>query len=671
VNWSVLRAFRLAGWGAEWLIMALAAVIRLWRLDYHSLWFDEAVSLQWATSSPAWTWQKTITLLEDKHPPGYYLLLHYWIELLDLVGVPRSDAALRILGALLGMLTVAGVLLLVRRLSERPVVLLTGLLVALSPILVWYSQELRMFQPATTALVWAGCALICASECEQRWLRWVWWIALVATTTFALYSYLFSAFLLPAIGLTLLLLWVSGGRTRAAHQRLMEGVLALALVTLLFLPLAASAWGVSASEGEPGHAFADIGGNLWRLLRILTIWRVDWPVWATTAALLVFAALILWGILAPAQTKENSRKPVESAVYRDRGWLALWLGIPWLIGNLLLARSDTIFAEDRYFLFLAPFVLWAVARGAIALGQRHRRIGWATGGTAVALLAAALPTVWMPNMARENWRGAAQYILDYQRASPALPGAVVAHVDYTRRPLERYVRAAMPAEELPLFFPFGGALSAEQIEAVIAPPLLGIAEQAATLWLTQSHLEGVDDQRLVEGWLNQHYPLVTEQYPTGIKLSGYALQSRFQALPPLAERAHYPASELAPGLELVACELLTPRLTARDEIMHPPSGWAHVRLWWRVYQPLADDYVASVRLVGPEGVWGERLYRENEALRRWPTSTWTPGEIVRDEVDVNLNPLTPPGEYPIVVGLLDGAGQLLPTTVECGRVRVE
>ena len=72
-------------------------------------------------------------------------------------------------------------------------------------------------------------------------------------------------------------------------------------------------------------------------------------------------------------------------------------------------------------------------------------------------------------------------------------------------------------------------------------------------------------------------------------------------------------------------------------------------------------------MVGPEGVWGERLYRENEALRRWPTSSWTPGEFVRDEVDVNLNPVTPAGDYPIIVGALDGTGQPLGERSNVGR----
>jgi hypothetical protein len=95
-----------------------------------------------------------------------------------------------------------------------------------------------------------------------------------------------------------------------------------------------------------------------------------------------------------------------------------------------------------------------------------------------------------------------------------------------------------------------------------------------------------------------------------------------------------------------------------------------VRLWWQASGPIANDYVATVRMVGPEGAWGERLYRTNETLRRWPTSTWEHADLVRDEVDVNLNPATPPGEYPILVGAMDGAGQETGKTIDCGRVQV-
>ena len=75
-------------------------------------------------------------------------------------------------------------------------------------------------------------------------------------------------------------------------------------------------------------------------------------------------------------------------------------------------------------------------------------------------------------------------------------------------------------------------------------------------------------------------------------------------------------------------------------------------------------------MVGPEGVWCDLRYRPNETLRRWPTSAWDHADFMRDEVDVNLNPVTPPGSYPIVVGLMDAQGQESGATVECGRVEV-
>ncbi len=649
----------------ELLVLLLALATRLWGLDYHSLWFDESVSMTWARSTPDYAWESTFHLVKDKHPPAYYLLLHFWRQLFVPFGLENNDIALRLLGSLLGVLTVLGILLLVRRLSGRPTALLAGVLTALGPALVWYSQELRMFQPAATALTWSALCLCAACGSPQGARRFGWWLGMVAALTLAVYSYLFAAFALPAAGVVLLApLWSWWRRRRPSDLRIFgEGAAALAVTAVLFLPLARNAWLANASDGTPGRAFMDLGANLLRQLEVATVWRVDWP-WLPLA-LVLFGGLLVAGLLLPWPRR-------RTANFSDRLFLWAWLGAPLLVGNLLLARNDTIFAEDRYFLFLAPFALWAVARGIVALGERSQPAGILLGAAAVILLAAALPRLWSPAMLREDWRAAANYIADYQEASPGLPAAAVAHVDYTRTPLNWYLRKRLSRDQLAVFFPFGGALAAEEVEQVVAPPLRGIEETGvATLWLTQSHLEGIDDARLVEGWLNAEYPLVTEQYPTGVKLSGYAVQHTFPTLPELGASALYPNVELAQGLLLAACEITTPEVAARDERMHPPSGWVHVRLWWQAKGPIDSDYIATVRMVGPEGVWGDRLFRENETLRRWPTSSWQGADFWRDEVDVNLNPLTPAGTYPIVVGVMDAEGQETGQTVECGRVTIK
>jgi hypothetical protein len=175
--------------------------------------------------------------------------------------------------------------------------------------------------------------------------------------------------------------------------------------------------------------------------------------------------------------------------------------------------------------------------------------------------------------------------------------------------------------------------------------------------LTQSHLEGVDDSHVVENWLNHTFPIITELYPAGIKLTGYILQDHVSQLPPLGPYATRPNAELQAGLFLAACEITTPVVAAKDEFLHPPSGWVHVRLWWHPTSPHAADYHSTAQVVGPEGVWGDKLPRETETLHLYPTSQWMPGDYVREETDINLNPLTPPGVYPILIGLVDPQGQ--------------
>ena len=111
----------------ELIVLLIATLTRFWRLNYHSVWFDEAVSLAWAGADPSYTWQVTTRLVEEKHPPVYYVGLHYWQAFLEWFQQAQNDAALRAFGAVLGVLTILGILLLVRRLraadrgARRPV----------------------------------------------------------------------------------------------------------------------------------------------------------------------------------------------------------------------------------------------------------------------------------------------------------------------------------------------------------------------------------------------------------------------------------------------------------------------------------------------------------------------------------------------------------------------
>lgn len=672
----------------EILILLVATVSRFWRLDYHSFWFDEAVSLKWAGAYPFntgldYTIPTTFQLVEEKHPPVYYTLLYFWREGLSLVGWEQSDIALRSLGALLGVVTVLGVILLTKQICGRPVALLTGLLVALSPVLIWYSQELRMFQPAVTFIVWAFYGLVMAWQARSIWPRWLWWLLTLLCFELALYSYLFSAFMLPGAGLALLLWFLWGERRPRAWQKFAEGVLTFLLIGLLFLPLARNAWLVNGNESTPGYLF----GHFWETIRhqfkIATIWREKWPDPLDDVALCILAFLFLMGLLWPFIRLFNqwllSNKIGDSAFSNHQhghhhlsntandqrdvfiDWLnnrqraillVVWIGVPLLLGNLLLASNDAVFKEDRYHIYLVPFVLWAIAFGCHHLTRIRLWLGWTAGTVSILALLLVLPRFWTPSLLREDWRSAAQYIHHYQQLSPELPSASVTHINYTHLAMDWYLQPHYAFEDFPIFGLFGDPLTSNMIDDVIAPPLMGIVEYGShTLWLTQSHLEGVDDDRIVEGWLRHTFPVVTEQYPTGVKVTGFALQSFYNEVPQLSGNIEYPQVELAPGLTLAACEVMTPNVRSLDERLHPPNGWVHLRLWWHVTGKIPSNYEATAHVINATGIWGKRLEREGEMVSHLPTSGWPLDQIVRDEFDVNLNPLIPSGEYLVVVGM--------------------
>ncbi len=664
----------------ELCVLIAAALLRFWRLEYHSFWFDEAISLAWARTGPAEIVKATIQLSRDKHPPAYYLALHYWQALLEWFGAAERDAALRSFGVLLGLLMVWGVLRLATRLSGRATGLLSGLFAALAPILVWYSQELRMFLPAATAIVWALYFMIAAKErgpshsnaaAMSRLLRW---LGFAAALIFSLYSYLYAAFFLPGLGLSLLLL---ARRDEAFDRRFfIEGSVALAVVTVIFLPLASSAWLVNSAENLPGAAFADFLPNLRLQLTIFTIWFASWPDALRTAGVSFVAVLVAAGLILSnsggRDTLFTSQPPTRSYFRRwmagEQPLLWVWIGGPLLIGNVLLARNAAVFREDRYFLFLAPFVLWAAARGVVRIGRLRLTVGLASGAAAVALLVAALPVLWTPALFRENWRAAADYIGAYREHSPGSVSAAVIHPYFTLPALEWYLRQESTAGPLPIYGNFGSQLTPEQADSIIAPHLQEIAADlgADTVWLVQSHLTGFDDQRLAQAWLDANFPLITEQYPTGIGLRGYALRHRYPTLPTLSDTAILPNAQLFPGIELAACEITTPVVAARDVVYHPPSGWVHLRVWLRANRAIEEEPTVFSIIQSDDGsVWGRSLERAGDVLAVYPPPMWQPGEFVRVELDVNLNPLTSPGSYNVKV---EAAGEI---GVPCGRVQIE
>ncbi len=606
------------GQGILWaaLLFVIALVPRLHQLTYHSLWLDEAISVGWARLPAEMIVSSGLKLAQDRHPPLYYLTLHYWTQLFG-----EGEVSVRLLSVIIGALAAPLSYMLIRELYGHRAGATAAVLVAFNPFLVWYSQEVRMFALAATLLLAASWSLVGTLQRFGGWQRWMLYV-LLATASF--YTYLFSALVLVAHAVYVALCWL---RWRSIRQKTWPAIATFMALAGCCAPLAWQAWQVGAGEATRGQPFGNLGAQFHNILRAFVIWKAPWHEPTVDALVALLGLMALWGALVGLFREKNRRGP---------SFVAIYLLVPWLLGNSLLRLDRTVFDEARYMVFLAPAFCLAIAR---PIGSREARVRTLATLNAILTLLVfvlALPHLWTPESRREEWRAAARYLETH-----AAPDEVIlVHADYVHKPFLYYYRGATP-----VVYPFTGAIESE---TQITPLLDELAEHRA-VWLVRSHWEIPDPQGLIEQWFTKRYPLISEQYPPGVTLKGYATRYRYEALPDTAT----PLKATFDGvLQLAGCHIVGKQFSARDNLYHPPSGWIHVTLFWKPIRTPNAVYAPSVRLTDGQGqIWGDSLDRPTSTMRLVPPDTWRPGKFIRDDYDINLNPITPPGVYSVLVSL--------------------
>ncbi len=119
------------------LVLGMAAAARFYQLGGQSLWADEGNSAAMAVRSLGAIARDAAN---DIHPPLYYWLLHLWTGIFG-----YTEMALRSLSAVLGVLLVLAIAELGRRIHSSVSGLLAGLIAAIAPFQIYYSQEARMY----------------------------------------------------------------------------------------------------------------------------------------------------------------------------------------------------------------------------------------------------------------------------------------------------------------------------------------------------------------------------------------------------------------------------------------------------------------------------------------------------------------------------------------------
>lgn len=250
-------------------VMLSALALRVLRLDMQPLWWDEGYSVFFATRDFSTMLARTAV---DIHPPLYYALLQLWITLAG-----NSELVLRLLSVLIGIATVPFMYLLGSRSFGRRVGVLSAILLAISPLSIYYSQEVRMYGLVTllaavsmfsqfvlldkyhTSLIPSlppGAGGQRKPPLSKRngvgprmaWRNALEWAMYIISSAAALYAEYYAAFAVAA-EIIVVLYWWRRRRARFSHW-----LLAWVTVVILYLP-----WAIYAAPKLYAYVTAKVG----------------------------------------------------------------------------------------------------------------------------------------------------------------------------------------------------------------------------------------------------------------------------------------------------------------------------------------------------------------------------------------------------------------------------
>ncbi|WP_165235318.1 glycosyltransferase family 39 protein [Aquisphaera insulae] len=330
--------------------VVLGGLLRGWDLGLLSFWYDEVVTMRLARAATPAALIDLLFRIDATRAPLHPLLLQGWLRIFG-----ESEVAGRSLSLACGMATIGLVGLIGRRAFGRSTGLLAAWLAAISPPLVAYSREARMY--AWLVLVTCCCWWLLFEQAEGAWLvparrRRLARAGYAMGLTGLLYSHPLGMLMAAALGLGSLIF----ARPLFGSWRRWLLVHAAGLVPALpWLP----------------HYFDHSPEFLSGTLPLKSL--LGTPIGFLGGNFLVLGAatfLVVWGL------RSRRRDLTLDALGAGRwAWpvcLAVWLILPPVLLYAYSRFRNPVFGPARYTLFVAPAYLVLVAQGIAALPRLPR-----------------------------------------------------------------------------------------------------------------------------------------------------------------------------------------------------------------------------------------------------------------------------------------------------------
>jgi mannosyltransferase len=661
-------------------VVLLAFALRLYRLGYQSIWYDEGVSIHLAQKSLAALIAHTA---RDIHPPLYYCLLHFWVK-----AAGSSEFAVAFLSLSFGLLVIPLVYRIGRHLYNPMVGSLAAFLVAISPYNLWYSQEMRMYTlGASLGLIslYSLLQLLARARCRTQGTSCrVYWVGYILSAVLGLYTLYYFAFLLVFLNLFVLGWWLWAWRKGIRASVLWHWLLAQLVVFLLYLPwLPIALHQATDPPVPPWRAFTPF----WQV--VVDSWlalalgqsvepRTVWPV------LMIIAIIYGLGVVYASTGFKTQETPFGLAKVRILHPISciLWgyTFIPVLA--IYLASLWTPLFHVRYVFTYSPAFYILLAAGLAWLRERWRPGLWLA--LSLIVLASAYSIYnfhFNPRYAADDHRSAVEYIADRWRpgdvilinAGYAYPtflyyydGPIVWRgrlVDYERTvdgragPSTLRLRSGQASLRAgPVVLQTGSIGGAANLgwgnpqsdfypttEDETAQALQQVFTRHPRLWVFRVYDTVTDPDGFIRSWLDEHGLKFDELLATGessIRVQGYLTHREPSYAPPSLE---LPLNVSLDGqITLLGCEKESASVAAGEPF--------DLTVYWQPEEQLNVDYHLFYGLFDGQG----RLWAQGDEIPigpLYPTSRWVAGEVMRHPIRLTVPVGTPPGEYAFQVGM--------------------
>lgn len=623
------------------LIIFLGFALRLTGLEHQSMWSDEGLSYYRALQSPAEIFRGLIIIdgveTRDTNPALYFLLLHYWRDLLG-----EAVFSLRYSGVLTGMLAVPLMFVLGTFLFGRWPGFVAAFMMAISPFHIWQSQVLRNYSLLLTLNLLSVYGLFRYVLADRNQQKGRWFILWLVAGIAGIYTHYFGFFIFT-FGLLILLFSII--RQWDFGQIIKRRRFWLLLLVGLMILLPAAVLGLDRFGAGQQFDFHHIA-----LTKVLihaagafgvgvepTLFHV-W--WRMIPALILFLAgiMLAW-------------RPARQATLILLGYQLIPLGL-----MLLLSIINPLYNGVRHLLIgLPPFLLFA-ANGATGLLGKNgaslskNRLWWQLTSwflLLVFILLVVIQSLWLhrqysdEELLRDDIRGAAAYLNQVAEADDL----IILHDSIIGFTFDYYYDGAAPWQAIPSF--------GQQDVNAATSALADAAAQGRRVWFLARPTPRTGFPRMaLWEWAEAHWPrFFNRDFPSmwlRVQLVGFIPEPTVDNLPVKAVSAE----------ERFGTEIQLHGVDLPQQVKAGEPWWS--TFYWSKLEPDAGDYTLSLRFLDSEG----QLWAQDDELifQDFPAIQWPSGRMVGDEQEFVLASGMPPGEYGVWLRVLDTDGQPLATS---------